>query len=186
MSTLVKEHTTQTVDFTGKEKTLDWRYRTWEGIQDTKTQKSIYWIGVLPLDELEEVSHKCFLYFLNRGNLEMDCTRHRDVDGAATGHLAVIEYDLDQPVIDALVDARSEGYKFFNLFLEETVDSYGRHNVYILYNEHFATARRYGIATEEPWFTEDPDKWKPRIKVPIPDTISRICILNEISYNWLK
>lgn len=185
MSTLVKENKEQNVDFTGTDKTLDWRYQAWEHIQYTNKNKTIHWLASVDLAELEE-TNICFLYFLNQGKLAIDRKRYREADGAETGSMLAIKYNLDPVLKEVLATARNKGFNYYHFFVEETVDGHGRHTVCVLYHEKTPEALRYGIATQKPWFQEPFSEWIGRVRTKIPEGVKRIYILSDGSYNWLK
>jgi hypothetical protein len=187
MGTLIQkeQETINFLDFT--KKTGDWRHRAYEKLFfDNVQEKTIHWIGTIPLSEVEEEENSHPVCFYTGIKLLEDYATKRDVDGAALGRAQVLLFNIPKILKQEMLEAKKKGEQFYSFFIEETVNSRGLHRVYALYTEQTESNPVFGISSQCPWYDLSYSKLKTYINFCFHDHIKRDLILSQKSYNWLK
>lgn len=170
-------------------KKIDWRFQTWDHLCNISHEHgaprnaTIYWIGTIDLISIREAEHQYPMFFTDWHNrLVDDKKQSRDIDGAPIGSQTTVPYDLGD-ILSTLLKARGEGFNYFHVFLEETVDTQGRHSIVLLYGKN---TENYGIAAKTPWVEMPVKKWLRYSEQKIDDNLQRIALVINGRYYWQK
>jgi hypothetical protein len=186
METLIQnnEKTVNFLDFS--KKMGDWRHRAYEDLFLHKEQeKTVYWIGTIPLSEVEKTKDSYPVCFYDGRKRQCDYAQRRDVDGADLGESDVLIFSIPEPLKEEMLRAKEEGKQYHSFFIEETVDSNGRHEVYVLYTEK-ENVLTFGISSNYPWQHLSYFELQDYANFRFHDEIKRNLILSHGPYNWLK
>ncbi len=171
------------------QKDFDWRYETYTKLRrkDQYGTKTIYWLGVIELNNIKEKEDMYPICYANRvWEIENDKYVSRHDDGAYAG-VSTAMYSL-RDIKDSLLEARSKGFDFFHIFIEETVNARGSHEVSLIYIEQSNGKDLFGVPSHKPWTKEAVDKWAEYsfIALPSEEKLRKIGIGGSNSYNWMK
>jgi hypothetical protein len=85
-----------------------------------------------------------------------------------------------------MMKAKSEGFLFYSIFVEECVNSFGVHNVQGLYSTRQGEMPTYGISSYMPWYKMPVDQLLSVSHFAMNDEVVRVPLLWNDAYNWLK
>ena len=177
------------------QKDFDWRYKEWQKLSrqqegfSASLSKTIYWIGDVELDCIDKEKHIAPIYFFQKyGPPIKDAEYLREDDGCIceNSKSRIYLYNLGK-IHKHLLEAKKEGNKLFHVFLEESVDSKGFHQVSLLYYPKEDTNNIvYGTGSKKFWIKEPIEDWINCYSIELEKTIQRIVILSHEYYNWMK
>lgn len=180
------------VNFLVNEKTIDWRFRQYEALnqkENTQNEKVIYWLGIIDLPYFHsEMTTICISFPNKKWELGPDQENARDDDGAEKSLNPQIRfYVWGTPLFKALLDAKREGNFFAHVLLEERVDRHGAHQINLLHNPAEEEKEIiYIIATKKPWYEEPSKNWIEFSSIEIHDGLIRLNLLNQKTYHFMK
>lgn len=186
METLVqnKQKTINFLDF--KRKTGDWRHNTYEKLfLNKENEKTAYWIGTIRLSEVEKTRDNYPVYFYDGRKMQEDYALRRDVNGADLGESDVLIFNIPESLKEEMLKAKEERKRYHSFFIEETVNSNGRHEVYVLYTEK-ENVPMFGLSSKYPWQHLSFFELQDYVNFRFHDDIKRNLILSHRPYNWLK
>jgi len=186
METLTKS---TVVNFLRTDKCIDWRYATSDSMsnKDTKGVTTIYWIGVIELESIDEEQRECPIHFItHHGDLKEDREYTRDADGAQRGITTVL-YDLNG-LLPVLIIAKKMRSKYVHILIEEHVQASGALTANALVSEDTKVANvlsKTGFQSDKPWIELETLYTLHLSSVDISN-LKRIPIRHARSYNWMK
>ena len=167
----------------------DWRYEQYSKIaygKDKPREVTAYWIGVVDLSESWE---KIMFYNSGRRELQVDTYMSRHDDGAATGNSFPVRYKFPDNIRTLMDAAYKEGKRYYNIFIEETVERDGSHIVYMLYGDKTPESGEqiiYGVASDKPWPELPTKNWIEYSQFTFHAMVKKIHIGGSNSYRWMK
>lgn len=203
---IAEENITKTVNFLKNEKTLDWRYRAYKEILNShhkkldeqssfiskKGQSVIYWIGIVSLEHVnKEELHYPIFFADHRFKLVEDAHRLCDEDGASSSSYLKIKFclstKLNRFILDDMIKAKIDGYKYYHFFLEEKVNGFGEHEVSILILRKNIDGP-FGVPSRKPWPEEKTSYWieYANFKLPEENDLERFTILYNKEYSRMR
>jgi hypothetical protein len=171
------------------QKKIDWRYITSDSMENKsiRGQTTIYWLGIIPLDNIDENQQKYPVRFVTyHGDVKEDSEYTRDPDGAQRG-ITVILYDLTE-LLPVLMTAKRMGSKYVHVLIEEQVQANGALTANILVSKGKSGINilsRTGFQSDEPWI-ELGSRYTHHLSYVDISDLRRICIRSTRSYNWQK
>ena len=167
------------------QKKHDWRYKTYSTLKKETATKTIYWIATVFLSEVSEKGNRYNLHYFRNGHLIEDGESIREVDGGLTSGYTKYLFNLSE-FKPEMLKAKSEGRLFYSIFIEETVNNFGCHQVYGLYNNKQGEPAMYGITSFTPWYKMSVDHFLDVAHFNLDENIERVLLLGQGSYTWLK
>lgn len=185
------------LDFTSKKK--DWRYETCQRLLRNQQQsETIYWIGSIDLRELDANTKTVTVTYLEleAGGAGLSTVgdsyyeRYEDGGQVHKGIRNLYNYSVTDPDLKAeLLAAQSQGHNFFHFCAEETVDRFGDHVVYLIYNvqkEEGDPETVRGLGSKKSLRKESLNFYSKLAFGYISEKTERLPLLSHDSYRWHK
>src|SRR5688572_4649749 len=147
-------------------KIFDWRFNVYDECFQQNTElwnvfQTVYWIGAIDLKYVVENIFRYPIYFVEFGNTKLGLIKDGELKRYNDGTLKkpicenYYEYNL-QFIYESLNTAKSNGFRYFHVFIKETVDNAGKHNVSLLYvNKEEKT----GVPSNQIWYEDSFENW---------------------------